>query len=224
MSARETVLLFHGLSRTALSMRRMAAALRRAGYRAVNVDYPSRSAPIAELADEVVGARVEAALCEAPERLHFVTHSLGGILVRHWAERHAVPEGARAVMIAPPHGGSEAADFFRSFLPLRWWSGPALEELGTHTEAVPARLGPVALETGVIAGDRNYYPFFGRLYEGAADGLVAVARARVEGMADFVVVPHGHTFIARAPEVIRQTLHFLRYGRFDHAAGSEPPP
>ena len=212
----QTVLLFHGLGRTALSMRRLAGALRRAGYRAVNVDYASRSAPIARLADEVVGRHVERALQEAPERLHFVTHSLGGILVRHWAERHPVPEGARAVMIAPPHGGSEAADLFRTVAPMCWWCGPALQELGTDPESVPAQLGPLPLHTGVIAGAANRFPFVGRLFDGDTDGLVAVARARAEGMADFVVVPRGHTFIMRAPETVRQTLHFLRHGQFAH--------
>jgi len=221
MPPRETVLLFHGLGRTALSMRRLAGALRRAGYHAVNVDYPSRRGSVERLAEEVVGTRVEAALGEGTERLHFVTHSLGGILVRCWAARHALPEGARAVMIAPPHGGSEAADLFRRVAPVGWWCGPALEDLVTGPEGVCAGLGPVALETGVVAGDRSYFPLLSRLYEGAGDGLVAVSRARVAGMADFVVVPHGHTFIMRAPETVRQTLHFLRYGRFDHSVPRE---
>lgn len=212
----ETVLLFHGLGRSALSMRRLAGALRRAGYRTVNVDYRSRAAPIAHLADDIVGAHVARALGDGAEQLHFVTHSLGGILVRHWAARHALPAGSRAVMLAPPHGGSEAADRLRHVRPVRWWCGPTLDELGTGAESVPGGLGPLAIETGVIAGDRNYFPLFGRLYDGASDGLVAVERARVAGMADFVVVPRGHTFIMQAPETARQTLHFLRHGRFDH--------
>jgi hypothetical protein len=199
-------------------MRRLAGVLRRAGYGVVNVGYPSRRAPVGRLADEAVGAHVAAALRAEPERLHFVTHSLGGILVRHWAGRHPLPAGSRAVMLAPPHGGSEAADRLRHVPPLRWWCGPAMDELGTGAESVPARLGPITLETGVIAGSRNYLPFFERFYDGDSDGIVAVERARVAGMADFVVVPRGHTFIMRAPETARQTLHFLRHGRFDHAA------
>ncbi|MDX1421241.1 MAG: alpha/beta fold hydrolase [Rubricoccaceae bacterium] len=223
MPASETVLLFHGLGRTAWSMRRLADRLRREGYRAINVDYPSRSAPIASLADDVVGARVERALDEGARRVHFVTHSLGGILVRHWTERHPPPEGARAVMIAPPHGGSEAADWARRVGPFCWWCGPALQELGTDPESVPAALGPLAIETGVIAGSRNRYPFFGRLFDGTTDGLVAVERARAEGIADFLVVPHGHTFLMRAPAVLDQTVHFLQHGRFAPPDGPVAP-
>ena len=216
----EPVLLLHGLGRLAASMRPLARALRRAGFRPVNVDYPSRRAPIDRLADDIVGAHAEAVLAEGAARVHFVTHSLGGVLVRHWAARHPLPEGSRAVMIAPPHAGSEVADWVSRLAPARWWCGPVLSQLVTGEGGIPGALGPVGLETGVIAGDRSHYPFYGRLFEGAHDGLVAVERAKVEGMADFAVVPRGHTFIMRAPEVIAQTLHFLQYGRFVH---DEPP-
>ena len=91
----ETVILLHGLGRTALSMRRMGSALRRAGYATVNVNYASRCQSVDALAEEVVGTHVEAAQREGAERCHFVTHSLGGILVRHYAEQHSLPE-ARA--------------------------------------------------------------------------------------------------------------------------------
>lgn len=218
---RETVILLHGLGRTAWSMRRLERALRRDGYRTLNATYPSRSHPIAELSDRVVGARVAEALAEQPERLHFVTHSLGGVLARHYAEHHALPEGTRAVMLAPPHGGSEMADVVRRLGPVRWWCGPALDELGMDATCGPQALGPVQMETGVIAGTRSYHPWAHHPFGGLSDGIVSVAHAQVEGMADFLSVPRGHALIMRAPEVIHQTRHFLRYGHFDHVRDTQ---
>ncbi|NNF56773.1 MAG: alpha/beta fold hydrolase [Rhodothermaceae bacterium] len=218
MPASETVILLHGLGRTALSMRRLARTLEREGFDARNTNYASRSAPIEDLATSVVGTQVDAALREGAERVHFVTHSLGGILVRWFAEHHSVPEGSRAVMIAPPHGGSELADWARTTWPIPWYCGPALHELGTGPESTPQALGPVELETGVIAGDRSWHPLPSRFFDGTSDGTVPVERTKVDGMTDFLVVPRTHTLIMRAPEVVQQTLHFLRHGRFDQAA------
>jgi hypothetical protein len=141
---------------------------------------------------------------------------MGGILVRAYAERHGVPEGSRAVMLAPPHGGSELADHFRDIRPIRWWCGPALREMGTNPDSVPRTLGPLQLETGIIAGTRNFFPPFASRFDGPSDGIVALWSTRIEGVADHLIVPRGHTFIMRAPDVIDQTLHFLRHGRFGH--------
>ncbi len=214
--ASEAVILLHGLGRTRVSLLRMERALRRAGYRTLNRSYPSTCHGIARLAESVVGARLEEVRGWGVERVHFVTHSLGGVLVRHNAEHAGLPEGTRAVMIAPPHGGSEVADRLRDLRPFQAYCGPALRELGTGLDSVPLGLGPLRVPSGVIAGDRSLYPFFNRLFDGATDGLVAVERARVSGMADFVVAPCGHSFIASRPAVIRHALHFLRHGRFLH--------
>jgi hypothetical protein len=201
----------------------MDRALGRAGYRTLNRSYPSTRHGIEALARAVVGGRLAEvrAWPEPPRRVHFVTHSLGGVLVRWYATHVGLPEGARAVMIAPPHAGSEVADLMRRVPPVRWYCGPALGELGTDAASVPLGLGPLAgLEAGVIAGSQaTLFAAFSRLFEGEADGLVSVASARVDGAADFLAVPAGHTFISERPEVIRQTLHFLRHGRFDVGPG-----
>ncbi len=212
----DTVLLFHGLGRMATSMRPMARALRRTGYAVRNVGYPSTRHPVARLARDVVAKAVDEARRDGTGRIHFVTHSMGGVLVRAYAEAGEVPEGARAVMLAPPHGGSELADRFRDTPLFRRVCGPALLELGTGPDSVCRSLGTLPPETGVIAGDRNPFPFFARHFGGPADGIVAVWSTKAAGFADHLVVPHGHTFLMRAPDVIRQTLHFLRLGRFDH--------
>jgi pimeloyl-ACP methyl ester carboxylesterase len=232
MSSPETaVVLLHGLGRTRWALARMERALRRAGYATLNRSYPSTRHPIDRLAREVVGARLAEAERAGARRVHFVTHSLGGILVRYYAAHVGLPAGTRAVTVAPPHGGSEVADWLQGVQPFRWGYGPTLGELGTGPTSVPLRLGPLHphLELGVIAGDSSAFPFLDGLTGEATDGLVTLGRARVEGMADFCVVPHGHTFIGSRPATIRQALHFLAHGRFSPSAradvaGVEPRP
>lgn len=226
----DAVILLHGLGRSWLAMRPMEQALQAAGYRTHNASYPSTRHPIARLARRAVGERLAEVMAWSPPppRIHFVTHSLGGVLVRWYAAHVGLPEGTRAVMIAPPHGGSEVADRARRVWPVRQWTGPALLELGTDEASVPLGLGPLrGFEAGVIAGTRPRLPF-NRAFPGPNDGVVSVASVCVEGAADTAEVPHGHTFIAARPDTIRQALHFLRCGSFlspdDLASGTSVAP
>ncbi len=209
----EPVLLLHGLGRTWRSMRWLARRIEQAGFRTVNVDYPSTCHAIGTLAEAFVRPAVEKVQTEG-EPFHVVTHSLGGILIRAYAERYGLPDGSRVVMLAPPNAGNELADVFHDRWPANRVCGPALTELQTSPDGIAADLGPVDFELGVIAGDRNMYPGLGRLLGGANDGRVSVKSAYVEGLADFVVVRAGHAFIARHRAVADQTVHFLREGRF----------
>jgi pimeloyl-ACP methyl ester carboxylesterase len=172
------------------------------------------------LVDTVVAPIVERLEAEGAERIHFVTHSLGGVLTRAYAARrfdmgHRLAEGSRAVMLAPPHGGSEVADVVMGIPPIRAYFGPALDELGTDAASVPLDLGPMrGIEAGIIAGDRNVYPILGRALPGPGDGSVAVERTRVDGIADWMLVHRTHALIPFAPDVTDATLRFLETGRF----------
>lgn len=217
--AAEHVVLLHGLGRSWLSMLRLERALRRDGYRVHNVDYPSRQASIQELAREHVGAVVQRLRDEGAGKIHFVTHSMGGILVRQYVAEHGLPEIGRVVMIAPPNAGSEVADVLCKWLPARWWCGPALHELGTGDESVPLSLGPVPFETGVIAGRRRIFPWFDRLLGEPNDGLVRVEATRVAGAAEWIEVPYGHSLPMWAGPVVELVLRFLRTGTFEASEG-----
>lgn len=210
------VVLLHGLGRTEASMERIEEALTEDGYTVANVGYPSRSAPIAELAAPAVTAGLDICREAGAAPVDFVTHSLGGILLRQYLARHDIPELGRTVMLAPPNQGSEAADAFRSVPGFGLVSGEAGYELGTGEESVPLRLGPVDFDVGVIAGDKTIDPVSSLVLPDPDDGKVSVARTRVEGMRDFIVLGHSHAFIMRSDETIRQIRHYLRHGRFDH--------
>ncbi|MCU0753782.1 MAG: alpha/beta fold hydrolase [Xanthomonadales bacterium] len=210
----ECVVLLHGLARSSASMRPMAAALEDRGYRIANIDYPSREQPIERLAPLAVGEGLAQCRAQSATAIHFVTHSLGGILVRAYLGEHAVPELGRVVMLGPPNQGSEVVDQFAGVPGFEALNGPAGGQLGTGPNSVPLKLGRVDFTLGVIAGTQSINPILSTAFNGPNDGKVSVSRARVAGMSDFIALPVSHPFLMRDDAVIRQTLQFLHSGRF----------
>lgn len=203
-------------------MRRIACALETAGYEVRNLGYPSLRTSIARAAGDHLAPVVSDCLRSGATKVHFVAHSLGGIVVRQYLQQNAVPPGSRMVMLSPPNRGSELAEVLRNLRLYRWIMGPAGQELGRGPESVPRSLGTVTVEIGVITGRTSILPFSGRLFGGPSDGKVSVDGAKLAGMRDFLVVSGGHAFIMRKRSVIRHVLHFLRHGTFDrdHRCGA----
>jgi triacylglycerol lipase len=210
-----TVVLLHGLGRSNRSMSDMEAALGGAGYTVENIDYPSTDHPFQKLL-EIVSDRIDRCCVRSGSKIDFVTHSLGGILLRAYAQGRGNGYIGRAVMLSPPSRGSELVDELKDITVFQWIAGPAGQQLGTDPDSVPLNLGPVNFEVGVITGNASLNPLYSWLIPGPDDGKVSVDRAMLSGMADFIVLPHSHSFIMNSEEVIRQTLYFLDQGRFDH--------
>jgi pimeloyl-ACP methyl ester carboxylesterase len=216
--ADECVVLLHGLMRGATSMNKMQRGLDEAGFITANIDYPSRDYTIEELADIAVPDGLAA--CrehDGIERIHFVTHSLGGILLRQFLSTNDVPELGRVVMLGPPNQGSLAADEMVDVPGFDWINGPAGKQLGKGEESVPLKLGPANFELGIIAGNRTIDPITSAVLPNPDDGRVSVEDTKLEGMADFVVVEHSHAFMMRMQRSIDLTIAFLKDGKFSEA-------
>lgn len=214
---RDRVVLLHGLGRSERAMRWMGWRLHEAGFDVHNLSYPSREKTVEELADELI-ERIDACCTRDQKPLHFVTHSMGGIMVRAILAKKRPPNLGRVVMLSPPNQGTEVVDELEQNTLFRWAAGPAAQQLGTGEESVPLRLGPADFELGVITGNQSINPMGSRLIPGEDDGTVGVESAKLEGMADFLVVDENHTYIVRSKEVAREVLYFLRNGRFSRSS------
>lgn len=207
------VVLLHGLKRSGYSMRKIDKVLAAKGYRTCNINYPSNKLPatalVAFIADEITA-------CFGADAgpVNFVTHSMGGIMVRALAQSEVSPAIGRVVMLAPPNQGSEIVDLHQTSKLFRWVMGDVATQLGTGVNSLPLRLGPARFNVGVIAGDGLSNPMGLWVFDEPSDGTVAVRSTKLEGMADFIVVPYGHTLIMRKKSVIDEVLHYLAHGRF----------
>jgi pimeloyl-ACP methyl ester carboxylesterase len=217
LQAQEGVVLLHGMCRTADSMRKMEAALQQVGFCVLNVDYPSRTASVEELSDAAIGQALANPVIKDCVKVNFVTHSLGGILVRSYFKRHPLTRLGRVVMLGPPNQGSEVVDELGAWWLFRKLNGPAGGELGTGSDSTPNKLGPVNFELGVIAGDRSINWINSGMIKGRDDGKVSVERTKVAGMKEHVVVHATHPFLMTNKAAIDYTIRFLKTGTFGAA-------
>lgn len=207
----ETVVLLHGLARSSKSMNRLEKRLTAAGYKVINHDYPSTTGTIEELTADIfhsLGPKIKNA-----RKVHFVTHSMGGIILREYLEEHELPNLGRTVMLAPPSRGSEVTDKLGGVFLYRWINGPAGNQLGTGGR--PLRQKAPDFELGIIAGDRSINPILSMLISGPDDGKVAVARVKPAQYTDYLQLHTTHATMMWNRRVIEQTVHFLREGRFN---------
>jgi pimeloyl-ACP methyl ester carboxylesterase len=213
-ATQDGVVLLHGISRTARSFRKMQTALEGTGFATLNLDYASRRKTLEALAEDVHPA-IELFASGLTGSVHFVCHSMGGLLARVYLARYRPQRLGRVVMLGTPNGGSEIADRLKNFGVYRAFFGPAGQQLGTQRDtAIDALFPPVDYPVGIIAGDRSIYPITSAFLPKPHDGRVSVANTKLDGMADHVVVRTSHPWLVRHGEAIAQTIAFLRDGKF----------
>jgi triacylglycerol lipase len=211
---RECVVLLHGVALSGWAMNPLARALEEAGYRTINVSYPSRTLAIDAIARDFLPAQLRAHQVEQAPRLHFVAHSMGSLVVRAYLQEHRPPNLGRVVMLGPPNHGSAAADRAADFAIMRRVIGVNLGRLGQGPDGISPRLPPADYDLGIIAGTAHINPMFDEVLGGEHDGVVTLTSARLAGMSDFIALPHSHTVMLWRRAVHAQVIAFLRDGRF----------
>ncbi|MGB0743512.1 MAG: esterase/lipase family protein [Opitutales bacterium] len=212
LTAQETVVLLHGLARTTNSMNKMARALEAEGYRVVNLGYPTRHHDIATLAREL-RERVAEQTKDAAT-VHFVTHSLGGIIVRQIQATDPLPPLSRVVMLSPPNQGSEVVDCIGHWKLFKVINGQAGQQLGTAADSFVNQLPPINFECGVLTGDRSINWINSCMIPGKDDGKVSVKSAQTVELKAFKVVHATHPMIMKRKSVIQDIVAFLKTGKF----------
>ena len=213
VQASDCVVLLHGLARVSNAMNELEVKLGRAGYSVANINYPSRKHAVPELAEMAVGDGLEQCRRVSEGKIHFVVHSMGGILLRYYLSQNEVPDLGRSVMLGTPNQGAELVDRLHGW-PGFSLLGPGARSLGTDAMGIVNELGPIEFELGVIAGDVNINPLASLFLDSDNDSIVTVESTRVEGMQEHLVLPVIHTIMMRDNELIDHVIHFLKLGNF----------
>lgn len=216
---KDVVVLIHGLGRTARSMRRLALFLNRAGFETQLFSYQSRQSTLEQVTTGLA-ATIEA-LRLKHARIHFVTHSLGGIILRSFLGTYPAPPNwiGQSVMLAPPHHGSKIIDFWRGgtlrYAYFKAFMGKLALSLHTGSDSLPNQLSKCeAHRIGIIAGTRSIEFWFNPLFKTTHDGKVSIASTHLHARHHHIETHATHTFIMNHDSTRQQVLNFLQHGHF----------
>jgi len=208
------VVLIHGLWRSGMAMNVIASDLAHYGYHTVTVDYPSTQNAIGALSDQYLAPAVDACKAKSRGPVHIVSHSMGGILARHYLQTRSLPEGSRVVMLSPPNQGAALSEYFAGTWWYDWIVGPAGAALTKQAQGIIGDLEPIGAPVGVIAAYRDWSLWPEAWLPAPNDGTVALQNMWLEEMHDWVVINSGHAMMryhSKTHDYIRQ---FLREARF----------
>jgi pimeloyl-ACP methyl ester carboxylesterase len=210
----ECVVLVHGLWRSGFAMRSIASDLEDHGYQTVSVDYPSTQEEIPELVQGYLLKSYEECAQTGAKKIHLVSHSMGGILIRQFLQSHSLPAGSRVVMLSPPNQGSELSEKFGESWWYQWAVGPAGVSLSANQGGIISKLREIAEPVGIIAAYRDWSVWPNAWLPHPNDGTVSVESMKLAEMDDFILVNSGHALMRFNDEVQSQIRQFLAVGEF----------
>ena len=213
---KEYVILLHGINRSSSSMEKFEKHFQKNNYNTLNVDYASRKYTIEVLAERL-DKKIKATIPKNA-KINFVTHSMGGLLARYYIEKHQPKNLNRVVLVAPPNHGSEMADYLMNNAAYQVAFGPAGQQLGTGKNSISNKLlKTVDYNVGVIAANETIDPLSSYIIPGDDDGKVSIESTKIKGMKDHIILDTDHLFIVVNKDAMKQSLYFLKNGKFDKA-------
>jgi len=146
------------------------------------------------------------------QTVHFVGHSLGGLMIRAYLEDTKIKNLGRVVLIGTPNKGTTLIDNYQD----SWlidMVGPMAASLGTDKDSFPNSIAdpyyPVGIIAGTSKGNDNE-----DILPGEDDGIVPLESTKIDGMTDFIKIESGHSMMRYNREVADQTIEFLQNGKF----------
>lgn len=210
----ELVVLSHGLGRSDTAMWRLEDKLEQAGFEVCSIDYDT----IGESVEHVLAeANSEIENCIKPSnRIHFVGHSLGGLVIKHYLATHSDFTNqynlGEVVMVGTPNKGSEVADKLANHMVMNFDGGIG-KALMTGEQTLGNQIPEPSVAVGVIAGTSNSGSIL-QYFSGPNDGLVSVESAKFNNMKDFISLNVSHSAMRYNEEVASQIIHFINKGIF----------
>jgi hypothetical protein len=210
--AADTVYCIHGFMRAPSCMNKMARQFEEEGYASVKWGYPSKEKYIQEHAADLVKSLQETAAKKPGEPIHFVTHSLGGLIVRSAHNHPDCPEEAkqgRAVLLVPPNQGTQFGQFLGKSKPMRKMLGDRAGKQLMFCDHFDF-LGEFARgkQVLIISGTYGWNP----VVEGKNDGKVGVKESCLNTPHQHVTHFSGHSWIMYSDGVIDTAKRFVALG------------
>ncbi len=206
------VILIHGIFNVKYCLYFAGRYLTKQGYDVTLLGYPSTQYNIEQLV-EWLHPKLQRILNDNISiPVHFVCHSMGGLLLRAYLEKYNMANLGRVVFLATPNQGSELADVLSDFILYKWLFGPAGQQLKTSQTPYLFKK-PIAFELGIIMGNKPNFNL--SCFKGLPnDGNVTVESSKVLGMKDHLIIPKNHLNILFDKNTQYQIDYFLKNGYF----------
>ncbi len=194
----EIVVLLHGLASHRVVMRRLAVHLESEGYRTNNWGYFSLFDSIPKHGGRLLGLLEQLDQDDSIERIHFVTHSMGGIVVRYALSQKQISKASRFVMLTPPNHGSHVARIISRVTGPIW---PAMLQLSDAEGSLVKQLPmPTGVEVGVVAA--------------SPDHVVRMHSTNLASQVDHIVERGPHRAVPLRASTHAVVASFLKHGQF----------
>ncbi|KUO63115.1 MAG: hypothetical protein APF84_11350 [Gracilibacter sp. BRH_c7a] len=214
MRNKQVIILVHGFNKNQSDMFTLKMHLIKLGYHCLTVNLPTRFGSLNDCTS-VMKTQLEKLLSGVGyQKIHFVGHSMGGLIIRNYLANNSLPGLGRCVFISCPSKGSSLADKFCKLFPFITKILKSLNDLRVNALEIPNPKNTTNLEIGVIAGNKSNL-LLGVFLKKENDGRVEVDSTKIETMTDFIIKPYGHKEIHYQPDTASLVDDFLLTGKFN---------